>query len=315
MRTVRVKAPARLHQGMFDLSGTLGRRFGGLGAAVARPAVILEASPSDKLSAQGPEAERVLAFARRYFDTTGLRAGANLRVEQAIPRHVGLGSGTKLGLAVAQALATLYNQSTDPYALARAVGRGERSAVGLWTFAQGGFIVEGGQWPDSNLPAPLLMRYPLPANWFCVLAVPDQITGLNGQAENAAFDQLGVTAEQAARITHVVLMSLLPALVEGQLSEFGQALTQVQRLVGDCFSSIQGGQFGNPRSAELIEAFLSWGAAGAGQSSWGPAVYALAADEAQGQQLAGLAQELLAGQGLVELVTFDNQGVQVERAE
>jgi hypothetical protein len=40
----------------------------------------------------------------------------------------------------------------------------------------------------------------------------------------------------------------------------------------------------------------------------------LVANEAQGQQLAGLAQELLAGQGLVELVTFDNQGVQVESA-
>lgn len=314
MRRVRVKAPARLHQGMFDLGGSLGRRYGGLGAAIARPAVILEASASDKLTVQGPEAERVLAFARHYFNTTGLPTGANLRVEQAIPRHVGLGSGTKLGLAVAQALATLYDQSTDPYALARAVGRGERSAVGLWTFAQGGFIVEGGQWPGSNLPAPLLTRHPLPANWFCVLAIPDQIAGLNGHAETAAFDQVAVTAEQAARITHVVLMSLLPALVEGQLNEFGKALTQVQRLVGDCFSSVQGGQFGNPRSAELIEAFLSWGAAGAGQSSWGPTVYGLVADEAQGQQLVGLAHELLAGQGLVELVTFDNQGVQVESA-
>lgn len=312
MRTVRVTAPARLHQGIFDLSGSLGRRFGGLGVAIARPAVILEASRSDKLAAHGTEAERVLDFARRYLDSTGLQGGADFHVEQAIPAHVGLGSGTKLGLAVAQALAVMYEQSTDPYTLARAVGRGERSAVGLWTFAQGGFVVEGGYWPDSRLPAPLLMRHPMPADWHCVLAIPHQITGLNGQAEASAFEQLAVTAEQAARISHVVLMSLLPALVEGQLPEFGKALTQVQRLVGDCFSSVQGGQFANSRSAELIEAFLKWGAAGAGQSSWGPTVYALVADEAQGHQVAGLARDLLAGQGLVELITFDNQGVQVE---
>lgn len=314
MRTVRITAPARLHQGIFDLNGGLGRRFGGLGVAIARPAVSLEASRSDKLTAHGPEAERVLEFARRYLTSTGIQAGADFRIERAIPAHVGLGSGTKLGLAVARALAVLYEQSTDPYTLARAVGRGERSAVGLWTFAQGGFIVEGGYWLGSNIPAPLLMRHPMPAHWHCVLAIPPQITGLSGPGEDAAFDQLAVTTEQAARICHVVLMSLLPALVEGQLPEFGKALTQVQRLVGDCFSSVQGGQFGNSRSAELIEAFLNWGAAGAGQSSWGPTVYALVGNETQGQQLVALAQNFLAGEGVVELVTFDNEGVQVESA-
>lgn len=312
MKTVYVKAPARLHLGMFDISGSLGRRFGGLGAAIARPAVRLEASRSDRLTAEGPEAERVLEFARSYLDATGIQTGAHFRVEQAIPRHVGLGSGTKLGLAVAQALATLYDQSTDPYTLAQAVGRGHRSAIGLWTFAQGGFVVEGGHRPDSTLPAPLLLRHPMPVNWTCVLAIPDRFAGLSGQAEATAFEQLAIPAELAARIAHVVLMSLLPALVEGQLAEFGAALTQVQRLVGDCFSPVQGGQFSNSRSAELIEAFLSAGAAGAGQSSWGPAVYGLAASETQGQQLLSLAEKLLAGQGSVELVTFDNQGVRVE---
>lgn len=312
MKKVYVKAPARLHLGMFDLSGTLGRRFGGLGAAITTPAVILEASRSETLTASGPAAERVLEFAHHYLNGTGLKGGAHFETTQTIPGHVGLGSGTKLGLAVAQALAALYDQSDEPYILAQAVGRGARSAVGLWTFTQGGFVVEGGQHPDSHLPAPLLLRYPMPANWFCVLAVPTQAPGLSGQAEASAFAQLAVTAEQAARITHVVLMSLLPALVEAQLAEFGAALTQVQRLVGDCFSPIQGGQFGNPRSGELIEAFLRWGAAGAGQSSWGPAVYGLVGDEGHGRQLVSQAKELLGGHGWVDLVAFDNQGVQIE---
>lgn len=107
-------------------------------------------------------------------------------------------------------------------------------------------------------------------------------------------------------------MSLLPALVEGELAEFGAALTQIQRLVGECFSPVQGDNFSNPHSAELIEAFLAWGAAGAGQSSWGPTVYGLVAGEAQGQRLAGRTIELLGGRGQVEVVAFDNQGVQVE---
>ena len=56
MKTVRVEAPARLHWGMFDISGYLGRRFGGLGVAITRPAVILEATASDEVTAEGDDA-------------------------------------------------------------------------------------------------------------------------------------------------------------------------------------------------------------------------------------------------------------------
>lgn len=312
MKAVRVEVPARLHWGMFDVSGSLGRRFGGLGVAITQPRVTLEARASDRLTARGVDAKRVLEFAQAYLAATCIQAGAELYVEQAIPGHVGLGSGTKLALAVAQALAILYDQSTDPYTLAQAVGRGKRSAVGLWTFAQGGFIVEGGQRPDEHIPAPLLMRYPMPADWYCVLATPDNLSGLSGAAEVAAFEHIAPSAGQAAKITHLALMSLLPALVEQELAEFGAALTRLQQLVGECFSPVQGGNFANPQSAELVKTFLDWGAAGAGQSSWGPTVFGLVANQEQGQHLVDLTRERLAGQGSVELVAFDNQGVRVE---
>lgn len=312
MTSVRVQAPARLHWGMFDIGGALGRRFGGLGVAITNFAVILEATPGHKLTAHGPDSERALEFAHRYLTATGIRAGAHVQVEQAIPNHVGLGSGTKLALAVAQALATLYGQPTDPYLLAQAVGRGRRSAVGLWTFAQGGLVVEGGRRPDEDIPAPLLMRYPMPEAWRCVVAIPADFTGLSGQAEAAAFEQIGPTASQAATITHLTLMSLLPALVEGELAEFGQALTRVSALVGECFSPIQGGNYANPRSTELVELMLAWGAAGAGQSSWGPTVFGVVANAQQGQQLVERVQSWLGKRGRAELVDFDNQGVRVD---
>ena len=43
MSAVRVEAPARLHLGMLAVAGDRGRRFGGLGVSVSRPAVVLEA--------------------------------------------------------------------------------------------------------------------------------------------------------------------------------------------------------------------------------------------------------------------------------
>jgi beta-RFAP synthase len=314
MKAVRVEAPARLHWGLFDLNGSLGRRFGGLGVAITGPAVVVEASISDDLTAAGADCDRALAFARRYLEAAGIHSGARLCIEKAIPGHVGLGSGTKLGLAVARALAALYDQPDEPLQLARAVGRGKRSAVGLWTFAGGGFVVEGGRRLDKTVPAPLLLRQAMPADWHCLLVIPDQPAGLSGRAEAAAFKRLSQDNNQAARIAHLVLMSLLPALVERDLAEFGPALSQIQQLIGPYFSPVQGGTYSNPLSTALIEALLTWGAAGAGQSSWGPAVYGLVESRSQGDRLVELVDQMLDGRGSAMLVAFDNQGARIQNA-
>ena len=200
MTTVRVEAPARLHMGMLDPSGDGARRFGGLGVAVSRPAVVVEASASDELTVEGPDAR---AGAGRGASAAATRSadmpGARVRVLEAIPAHVGLGSGTKLALAVTAALSALAGRSPDPPALARAAGRGARSAVGLWTFAAGGLVVEGGRRGEVDEPAPLLMRHAMPDEWRCVLAVPAAEPGLSGGAEEAAFASLRPEPERSAR--------------------------------------------------------------------------------------------------------------------
>jgi beta-ribofuranosylaminobenzene 5'-phosphate synthase len=308
---VRVEAPARLHLGMLAVAGNGERRFGGLGVAVDRPAVVVEARMADELSAEGADGERALAFARRCHDALGLPGGAHLNVLEAIPPHVGLGSGTKLALAVAQALAVLHGRTVDAPALAQAVGRAARSAVGTWTFALGGLVIEGGVRRGEERPAPLLAHHPMPEQWRVVLVVPTAEAGLSGIAEEEAFRQLVPSPERSATIAQLVLTSLLPALVEGEVEEFGAALTRVQQLVGDAFATVQGGRF-HPRAGALVEALLHHGAAGAGQSSWGPAVYGVVGSEAAGRELARRMEDVVDGQGTVELVTFENRGARVE---
>ena len=303
MSAVRVEAPARLHLGMLAVAGDGARRFGGLGVSVSRPAVVLDAEPAADLSAEGGDAERALEFARRCRDALGMEGGAHLRVLEAIPPHAGLGSGTKLALAVAQALAILAGRTLDAPALAQAVGRAARSAVGTWTFALGGLVVEGGVRRDGDHPAPLLARYAMPEEWRVVLVVPDAEPGLSGAAEAQAFATLTPAADRSAAIAQLVLTSLLPALVERDVEEFGAALTRVQELVGDSFATVQGGRF-HPRAAPLVDALLDGGAAGAGQSSWGPAVYGVVGSEEAGRALA----RRMEGMGQVALVQFDNHG-------
>jgi beta-ribofuranosylaminobenzene 5'-phosphate synthase len=311
MTTIRVEAPARLHMGMLDPSGDGPRRFGGIGVAVTRPAVVVEASASDELTVEGPDAERALAAAQRCRDALGDARGARVRVLEAIPAHAGLGSGTKLALAVTAALSALAGRSPDPAAMARMAGRGARSAVGLWTFAQGGLVVEGGTRTGSAEPAPVLVRHAMPDEWRCVLVIPAAEPGLSGAAEEAAFADLRPDPDRSAEIAWVVLTALLPALVDADLVEFGAALSRLQRLVGDAFAPVQGGTF-HPRAGPLVDALLRLGAAGAGQSSWGPAVYGLVGSEAQGHEIGRRLEAELGTGGRAEVVRFDNRGARVQ---
>lgn len=316
MTAIFVEAPARLHFGVLDLRGDLGRRFGGIGAAVPAPSLLLEVAPAPTLRAEGPtlDAERALEFARRFLAHHALPGGAYVRLHRVIPPHAGLGSGTQLGLAVARALAELHSLPTGVTALARAVGRGRRSAIGTWTFALGGFVLEGGRGDDGEALAPLLAHLPMPAAWRCVIVVPRGARGLSGEEETAAFARLPPPERrEVERVAHLILMQLLPALAEANLPSFGAALAEVQRVTGRWFATVQGGPFAPGESAELVRRLHEWGAAGVGQSSWGPAVYGLAPDGPAARELAARARSILGPGGVVFEGGFAMAGARITR--
>jgi beta-RFAP synthase len=261
------------------------------------------------VTAEGPEAERAVGFANRWFAYHGVSAGAHIRIHRAIPSHSGLGSGTQLGLAVARALGELHGISGDATELARSTGRGQRSAIGTWAFALGGFIVEGGRKPGSAQIAPLLARFPIPATWRCVVAVPAGGRGLSGEAEARAFEQLPSPPDrEVERVAHLVLMQLLPALVEDDLPSFGAALSAIQRITGSWFAAEQGGVFAPGRTEQLVTEMAELGAVGVGQSSWGPAAYGLVQSDEAAAVLTRRIEESLGGSGKVFKGGFAAQG-------
>jgi beta-RFAP synthase len=311
---VVVEAHARLHFGVLDLRGALGRWFGGIGAAAPAPVVRLSARKSDRLTADGADAERALAFARRFLQHHALDAGAHLAIEQALPAHAGLGSGTQLALAVGRALAELYAIPTDPVSLSLAVGRARRSAIGTWLFSGGGLVVEGGRARDGDGCGPLIARIALPPHWRCVVAIPDGRPGLSGQAEAQAFSALPQPPQQEVEhVAHLVLMALLPSAAEGDLPGFGRALTEIQQINGRWFAAVQGDTFAPGISRTLIDLLLSGGAAGAGQSSWGPAVYGIVDGEPAAESLAVRLGEALGSGGVVYHGPFPAHGARIWR--
>jgi beta-ribofuranosylaminobenzene 5'-phosphate synthase len=291
-QTVFVQTHARLHFGVLDLRGALGRWFGGIGAAAPAPALLVSARAAETLEVSGEDAERAACFARRFLTHHGLVEaeggvlGAHVQVHRSLPQHAGLGSGTQLALAVARALAELHGVDADATALAAAVGRARRSAVGTWTFSGGGLVLEGGHRPDGDGVSPLLARLPFPPSWHCVVAVPGGVSGMSGADETAAFADLPPPPErEVERVAHLVLMGLLPALADADLATFGRVLSELQAITGRWFAPVQGGTFARGASDELVRGMAAWGAAGVGQSSWGPAVYGIVDGEADALRL------------------------------
>jgi beta-RFAP synthase len=311
---VFVETAARLHFGVLDLRGSLGRWFGGVGTAAPGPTLLVSASAADELEVVGEDADRATDAARRFLAHHGLPAGARVSVHRALPAHAGLGSGTQLALAVGRALAEVHGVKADAAGLARAVGRAQRSAIGTWTFAGGGLVVEGGRRPDADGPAPLLARLPFPASWRCVVAVPHAAPAISGADEAAAFARLPQPSEDdVERVAHLVLMGLLPALAESDLSRFGSALTAIQAINGDWFAPVQGGMFAPGESEALVRRMADWGARGVGQSSWGPAVYGIVEGAGAGMQLAARVREVIGAGGAVYEGPFRTEGARVWR--
>jgi beta-RFAP synthase len=173
--------------------------------------------------------------------------------------------------------------------LARRVGRGLRSALGVYGFEQGGLLVEAGKRTADGL-APLVARLPFPTDWKLVLSLPRDAPGLHGAGEQEAFDRLAGRPGTTGRtdvLCRLVLLGLLPAVVERDLEAFGEALYEFNRRVGECFAPVQGGPYAGPGAAELVAFVRGQGVRGVGQSSWGPAVFAVVGGEEQAEDLAG----------------------------
>lgn len=334
-RAVEVRAPARLHLGMLSFGDPEVRSFGGVGVMVDRPMVHVRLARAGAFAGRGPLAERAVEFARAAAASWGLEAGAAADIEVvATPRaHVGLGSGTQLALAVAAGMRRLWCgpaiDAADDHAfeqpevleLARAVGRGRRSCVGIHGFSRGGLIVEAGRFAppraDASGFSPLVARVRLPSAWRAVVIVQRDSIGLAGEAEKAAFAALEpVPREIAAELARIALMEILPAAVEADFAAFSDAVFRYGRLAGRPFAPASQRLPHAESTAQLIELLGELGIRGAAQSSWGPAVMACC----ESLDSAGALVERFDGLGLLPqyepvIARFDSQGAVLQVAE
>ena len=314
LRQVSAHAPARLHLGFLDPSGSRGRRFCSVGLTLEGLGVSLTAERASSFSVSGPQAARVEAFVRAMREKFNLPGACRIVVHEAIPEHVGLGSGTQLAIAVGVALAGLYRLDLPARAVATLYQRGQRSGIGVGAFEQGGFLVDGGKDAGAE-PPPIVSRLEFPADWRVVLLLDPAVQGLHGEREIAAFQAVPEFAEsESAHLCRLMFTDALPALVEQDLDKFGRAIGELQRVIGEYFSPVQGGRFSSPQVAEALAWMESQGIAGVGQSSWGPTGFAIVGDEARATALVRAAHARWGGPGRLQfkICSGRNRGGEVE---
>ena len=295
---IQIETGSRVHFGLLRTQAP----FGGLGMMVKSPITQVHVSGSDEWSGENQFAERLQAISERIvdrfkidsslLDASGLPK-ARLRVLQAASAHHGLGSGTQLSLAAADAVTRFLNLQCDRETLAyELAGRGRRSAIGAHGYFTGGMIYEAcaednqtGLAENQSLNK-VQWQVDVPEAWRIILVRPhQQAPVIHGQQETQHFQR--VTQQQSAeRLQDLATNSILPGLQTKDFSSFAEAIEAFNHTSGMMYQSVQGGAYNGQAVTALVAEVKALVGSGVGQSSWGPTVFAWCEDETHAQQVA-----------------------------
>lgn len=324
---IRITTPSRIHISLIDLNATIGRVDGGIGLALKDPKIILEAKISDKLipdrlriNCKGEKADKILNSAKAVLKYANIDGGVHFNLVEDFPSHSGLGSGTQLSLASGLAVCRLFSLDLSVREIARIVGRGGTSGIGVAAFESGGFIVDGGHTFGKNKekkdfrpssaskgikPAPVISRLDFP-DWDIVLALPNVEKGAYAEKEVDIFKKYcPLDINEVRELSHLILMKLLPALVEEDLDSFGEAIRRIQNIG---FKRIEV-DLQHPIVKKLLKELneISY----AGMSSFGPLVFSFTDN---GKEVAKYASDIMekSVRGRVWITKANNTGAKIE---
>jgi beta-ribofuranosylaminobenzene 5'-phosphate synthase len=328
-RRVIVRTPSRVHITLIDMHGGSGRVDGGIGITLDEPCVLLEVELSPTLSVSGGDPavqERVRGIATDVLQKLGTGGSVAITIRCYFPSHVGLGSGSQLGLAVARAICELHGRHLPVKELAKLVGRGGTSGIGTAAFEYGGFIVDGGHRFGTGgektdfrpsaasrgvSPPPVIARHDFPSDWRILLAIPEVPAGASGGKEVDIFrENCPVPLAEVQALSHEVLMRMLPGIASRDLDLFGSSVNAIQKLG---FKKVELAHQSPPVTG-LLDVLREAGAACAGLSSFGPTVYAVGDTGMTGIEQAATSFMKEHGGGTTLITTARNSGAVVRVA-
>lgn len=307
---MKIRTPSRLHITLIDLNGSYGRSDGGIGLTLSSPSMLLKGELSEKgvsldFSSKIDDKikyesyRKLLNSVNKLINHFSIESGFHFTLEEAYPAHSGLGSGTQFALATGRLICELlkedlgieycdFNQdktenSIDSYSLSEILKRGGTSGIGTFSFDHGGFILDGGHAlsekksflpssASSSKPPVLIGKYDFPKEWDIVIAIPNGNNTITGEKEVDLFQKYcPVPKGEVERLSHLILMNLIPFMLEEDVESFGRVIDQIQSLgFKKVEVSLQPGHV-----KKTMNAMRDFGAYGVGMSSFGPTIYGI----------------------------------------
>lgn len=261
-KSVRIRAPCRVHFGLISMTHRASRAYGGAGITLWHvPTVVHARSSGDQDVTVDGQDSAIAAEVPELLESAGIR-GVCVHIEAAAERHIGLGSRTSLNLACIEASMLAIGYSADRECVVRASGRGGASGIGVNSYFEGGVIADvghahlGGQTflPSSHRKpdrAPgKLFRLEWPHIWSIFLVYPRGLQGPHGADEARLFETSTPLCREDCGLTAMALLLELPgalmnadfsglrwALIRSRQAGFKPSRLLVTRLCNNCSNS------------------------------------------------------------------------------
>jgi predicted sugar kinase len=274
---IHTTAPCSL---LFGLARLGSHKLAWLGITLQHPPIAIDARPAAALSVTGARADLAHVQAQLVMQRLNLPA-ADVEIEMAIPRYLGLGSEPMMGLAMARTLAALagHPAAGDTPALANALGLDLRcDALAMHGFDHGGFLLVDAESKAEPWPAPLRqteMTHDDDHSWAWVLHWPDTPAGTPGTLEADRMARLLAAAPYMSDETgRLVEYEVWPALELNDIEAFGQALMAFQQLNRTALEKAGTPAVGAPDTDGVLRAMrengaIAWGESAAGLARFG----------------------------------------------
>jgi beta-RFAP synthase len=314
---LQVRAFARLHFGLMEISPGQPHCYGGVGMMIDTPTMIVQGTVRNPLDTHAVSCEgdpywsdrtqRVLEIWQQRHAPDPIPF-ESFRVVEPPLAHIGLGSGTQWACSIAGLLrlagrlgdlsSTNHSSNTasiweelfeSAERLAIDAGRGLRSHIGCEGFRRGGLIVDWGQDPTGNRGA---MRertqvVTFPEHWRVVTFCDRSYEGESGGLEASMFERCSAQANPFRNeMIQTIREQMVPAIAASDWVAASDAIGRYGERAGRIFEPMQGGVYRSSAIAECIHYLRGQGICGAGQSSWGPTVFAIARDCEQADWIA-----------------------------
>lgn len=242
---VTVKAPARVHFGLLQMSQAYASSFMGVGSAISKPSWSLFLAENgigvDRFQDLPVELVEYATNVLRRLRLIAAFPTLNVQARQSVPLHVGLGAKTSFACALLAGVVTLFEFPGTWPEYRHVLHRAGAGGVGINTAVNGGTVLDAGHKKsdvDELLPSSARSGYPVPAlisAWQTdflpplVLARPPRLQGLSGASEAQFFrDQLPLSQDEVRSVAAIGLYELLPALTRRDGDGVIEALSSMQ---------------------------------------------------------------------------------------